>query len=194
MTINRFVIQKVALALSLAIVLNLFVYVGVVNTFYSEPKYDNFCGEETQRYFETAEACQSVGGKWMTSYEDEYNGEFAASPEKLSPTADTFKPYCDAAYTCRENLSLAVDVYNRNIFIISIIVGTVALAAGIYLVAVSAISSGLLFGGVLLYFIGTVRYWSNMDEYFRLVVLTMVLIGLVVLGYKKLNDKKDLEI
>lgn len=190
MSIDRFTFQKAGLALALMIVINLFVYVGVINTFFPEPDFETECPAPAED-LTTEEACTEVGGKWYTSYQDEYSARYGGVAVK--PLADEdFKPYCDAYYTCRTDFENATKEYSRNIFIVSVVLGTVALVAGIFFVDVSAISSGLLLAGLLLYFIGTVRYWSDMDEYLRLIVLGLVLIALFYVGYKRLNDRRDM--
>jgi hypothetical protein len=190
MKVDRFTLQKAALALSLMIVINLFVYVGVINTFYPEPNFDNFCPSVSDSYEE--ETCKEIGGKWITSFQDEYDSRYGpVAPQKLTVDLE-FKPYCDAWATCREEFYTAENVYKRNIFLVSVVLGTVALIAGIFFIRVSAISTGLLLSGLLLYFIGTVRFWSDMDDYLRLIVLTIVLVALIYVGYKKLNDRKEM--
>ena len=186
MKIDRFILQKAALALSLMIVINLFVYVGVINTFFPEPDFDNFCEKAQNQIYEEENGCVEAGGEWMTGYNDE--GRYPARPVILEGE-NKFKPYCDAFATCREEHQEAEKVYKRNIFLVSVILGTIAVVAGIFFIDVSAITTGLLLAGLLLYFIGTVRFWSDMDEYLRLIVLAIVLIALFYVGFKKLNDK-----
>jgi hypothetical protein len=79
--------------------------------------------------------------------------------------------------------------YNRNVFIVLVSLGMLSFIAGFFLIAVPAISSGLLFGGLFSIFIGNIRYWSDMSEYLRVVVLIVVLVGLIWLGYSRLKDK-----
>ena len=190
MSINRFTLQKAALALSLMIVINLFVYVGVINTFFPEPEFDQFCEKVENELYEEENTCKEAGGEWITGFNEK--SRYPSRPIALEEDLK-FKPYCDAFATCREEHETANAEYKRNIFIVSVVLGTVAVVAGIFFVEVSAITTGLLLSGLLLYFIGTVRFWSDMDEYLRLIVLSIVLIALFYVGFKKLNDKKAIK-
>ena len=67
--------------------------------------------------------------------------------------------------------------------------GTLSLVIGMYLQNVLAVASGLLYGGLLSYVIATIRFWSNMDDYVRFVILGIVLAFLISLGIKKLRDE-----
>jgi hypothetical protein len=69
-----------------------------------------------------------------------------------------------------------------------IIVGTLLLVGSIFLVGVEAVSLGFSFGGILSFIVGTVRYWSNMDERLRVVVLGIALAALVWVGIKKFKE------
>jgi hypothetical protein len=64
----------------------------------------------------------------------------------------------------------------------------ISIILGFFLTAVSAVSSGLLFGGLISIFIGNIRYWSSMNEYLRIVVLAVALAALIWIGYRRLKD------
>jgi len=81
------------------------------------------------------------------------------------------------------------NIYNRNVFIFLVSLGAVSLMAGFFFISVFSVSSGFIFGGLLSFFIGTVRYWSDMHDYLRLVVFVIVLSSLIWVGYRKLKDK-----
>ena len=87
---------------------------------------------------------------------------------------------------CRDRNNDLRSVYNRNAFIILVITGTVSLVFGLYL-GVSSVASGFLFGGILNLFIGVTRFWSDMDEYLRFIILGITLVVLIWIGYKKLK-------
>lgn len=189
MAMNRVTVQKIGLALSIIIVLNLFFNYGIY-TFYPSPKYEDFCTEEiTRKAYDTKESCEAIGGVWITSFSQEFGGERAV-PIKPEGEAE-FKSYCDATFTCRENWQDIRSIYNRNVFIILVILGLLSVIAGLFAASVSAVSSGLLYGGFISFFIGTVRFWSDMNEYLRFIILGIVLVVLIVIGYKKLNDRKE---
>ena len=173
--------QKIALALTMIVVLNLVFNLGVA-TFYASPDINNFCGEETRQVYTTQNSCEEVGGEWIAAFPNE--------PRLVRPGGETlkFEPYCNARKACAEEFNGARDLYNRNVFIVLTILGLISIGAGFVATSVKAISSGLLFGGLLSIIIATMRYWSGMDEYVRFVVLLGALAVLVWIGYKKLKD------
>jgi len=131
-------------------------------------------------------SCEEAGGLWTAYVPERYPPE--RYPGSVLPPGETIKGYCDQDYTCRNLYEAERSVYNRNVFIALVVLGAISLGLGFVLTTVSAVSSGLMFGGILSLFIGTVRYWSGMDEYIRLIVLGIVLVSLIVLGYKRLKD------
>lgn len=191
MKVNLITLKKFALALSIVVVLNLFFNVGIA-AFQREPKFDDFCGLDTRQYYETKEACEAQGGEWIG-----YAGGPYPYPKPvrvaLPPEVGIQEPreYCDAQATCRKEHQAAINLYNRNVFIALVVLGTVSVALGIFFNAVSAISFGLLYGGLLSFLIGTSRYWSDMNEYLRFVILGIVLAALLWVGYRKLKDGKS---
>jgi len=177
--------RKIGLAVSIIIVLNLLFNYGIY-TFYSSPKFDDFCRKETQKYYDNKESCEAIGGEWLA-----YNRGPYPRPVKIAPIEGYEEPkeYCDAQASCRDEHREAQDLYNRNVFMALVSLGTVSLLAGFFFISVSTVSYGFIFGGLLSFFIGTTRYWSGMNDYLRLVVLIIVLSSLVWVGYRKLKDK-----
>ena len=60
-------IKEKLLSIAIAMVLVFFIAYGI-NTFYKEPKYEDFCKEDTYMYNQniTQQECLSVGGKWTS--------------------------------------------------------------------------------------------------------------------------------
>ena len=183
-------LQKLALSLSIVLVLNLLFNVAV-SVVYSSPQYDTFCREEHRKYYDSAEACKAVGGEWGAYIDAPYYPR--AVPAKIAQDTggenDEPKEYCNPSSACKKAYDTAQSLYNRNVFIVFVILGAASLIFSIFAIKVTAVSSGFLFGGLISIFIGTTRYWSNMNEYLRLVVLIIALTALIWVGYKKLRDK-----
>ena len=187
MKLNRYTVQKIALTLSIFIVLNL-LFNYAIFAFYTSPDYDDFCGKETRQYYDNKDSCEAIGGDGV-AYEQ---GPYSRPMTSVNEFGEEFtKPteYCNAEKSCREQYDEAMSFYNRNVFIVLVSLGMLSFIAGFFLIAVPAISSGLLFGGLFSIFIGNIRYWSDMSEYLRVVVLIVVLVGLIWLGYSRLKDK-----
>ncbi|MBU2263298.1 hypothetical protein KJ750_01400, partial [Patescibacteria group bacterium] len=54
-----------------------------------------------------------------------------------------------------------------------------------------AVALGFSFGGILSLIIGTIRYWSGMDDYLRFIILGVALAILIWMGIKKLKDRNE---
>ncbi|MFC1728559.1 hypothetical protein ACFLZ7_03790 [Nanoarchaeota archaeon] len=117
---------------------------------------------------------------------DEYKPEDC--PEGRYPLAteekETYRAECDE-WENNEFIEIK-DKYETNVFIILVVAGLIGIILGLTLV-VDAVSLGLLLGGIITLFIGTIRYWGRLFDYARFVILGAVLALLIWLGYKKLK-------
>lgn len=190
-------LQKIALSLGIVIVLNL-LFNAAIGAFYSAPKHEDFCRAEQRKYYDNKDACEAVGGEWGAYVDGPYYVPYYRGPvpAKIAPPpdgeksgVDEPKEYCNPSKSCQKDYDSARNVYNRNVFVALVILGGLSLLAGILVIHVPAVAFGFLYGGLLSLFIGTTRYWSDMNEYLRFVVLAVVLTALVWVGYKKLRDK-----
>jgi len=169
-----FKLRNVAMALRIIIVLNVFINTGVF-TFYKPPEREDFCADFFR--IQTEDECIAEGGEWISGRGFvETRGEAIAQP--------LAEGRCLESKECRDEYRQARGVYNRNVFVVLLIAGLLSLFAG-FLLNADAVSTGLSFGGILSIFIGTVRYWSDMDEILRFVLSGIALIILIWVGYKK---------
>lgn len=171
---------KWALVLGIAIVINLFLTYAV-RVAYHEPAYEDFCPEkQVNEAIETKEACLEIGGQWNENVDVKYPGQPTVVPQP--------EGYCDATFTCRKQFEDVNKVYDRNVFVVFVIAGILLLAGSAFLAGAEAISLGLSFGGVLALVIGSIRYWSDMDDILRVIILGLALIALIWIAYKKFRD------
>ncbi len=176
-------IVKWAIVLGIVIVLNLF-FNYAISLVYKEPMFDKFCPVElNSTTYSDRDSCNKVGGMWSEStYPESLDEKGKTTPAKIVG-------YCNATYTCNNQYMDAQSVYNRNVFIALIILGILSLALGAYLTHLSsAVALGFSFGGVLSLIIGAMRYWSNMQDVLRVVVLAIALAALVWIGIKKIKE------
>ncbi|MDP3799956.1 MAG: hypothetical protein Q8Q90_00855 [bacterium] len=179
-------IKEIILALAIVVVLNLFFNYGVF-TFYKEPKLENFCSAElTQKVYTEKVSCEAAGGRWYESSQVNYNGQIV--PVKPDPQVVGATSWCDSTDKCRKDYDTVRNVYNRNVFIVLIVLGLVSLGLGFLVISASAVANGFLGGGLLSLIVGTIRYWSDMNEYLRFIVLGIALAMLIWLGYKKIKS------
>ncbi len=183
-------ILKWVLALAIVIVLNLF-FTYSIKLIYHTPTYDNFCPrQQVTEEIKTKEACLDKGGAWT---EDSYYGKPVPTdrpePIMISPSKESAQTgYCDQNFTCSKNLEQATKLYNRNFFIVLVILGMLSIALSIFLRSIWVVSIGLALGGVISLIIGSARYWSDMNDYLRVIILALALISLIWLGVKKFKE------
>lgn len=177
-------ILKWLLIVSIVIVLNLF-FNFAISSFYHAPKYNDFCKAEQVNVQPTSkEACVAGGGQWNESSTVEKPiPANVKEAQKLQTTS-----YCDITFTCQKNFETARNLYERNVFVILVILGVASLIAGFVFSAISVVSLGLSLGGVLSLVIASIRYWSAMDEYIRVIILGLALIVLIWIGIKKFKE------
>ena len=84
---------------------------------------------------------------------------------------------------CQQDYNKARNIYFRNVFIISGIVGIIAIIIGAVL-NIMSVSAGLFGGGVLTIIYGTTNYWSELADWARFIILGIALAVLIYLGYK----------
>lgn len=166
--------KKLAMALSIVIILNVFFNVAI-DTFYKMPDWQSYCPETLNSVsYEKKQMCEDAGGMW---------NENMGYPKEVGVTG-----YCNVQYTCQKEYNDATSVYNRNVFVALTALGALTIVIALFSSIPNAVSSGLLYGGVLSLIIGTMRFWSDMDDYIRFVVTGVVLILLITIGVKKMKD------
>lgn len=166
-------IKKTIFSIAIAI-LTVFFVAYATTTIYPGPKHDDFCNskirEKPVALANTKEICEDNEGVWK---------------EYPKPDLNNQTGWCDYS-ACWNNFNDARKPYERNLFIINIILG-VALLIGAYFLIVEAVSSGLMGGGVLLLIYGSIRYWNELPDILRTIILGIALASLIWTGYKKLK-------
>lgn len=172
-------VLKWVLVVAIVVVLNLF-FNFAIKLAYDAPEWDKFCPQQQVTITpDTQDKCVAAGGAWTEN----------VAPVKPVTVGETQpRGWCDPNFTCQKNYQAALDVYNRNVFIVLVVAGLISLVIGFFLSNISAVSLGLSLGGVLSFIIGTIRYWSNMDDYLRVIILGLALAALIWLGVKKIRD------
>jgi hypothetical protein len=191
-------IKLVLLGIGIALVLVFFIGYGI-DTFYKSPKWENFCNiTKDYSMLNTQESCEMENGRWMPyaapekplsttdqlSCTKQSESEGTVILSCIKPAEEIPRGYCDAEFNCAQEFRDVDSMYNRNVFILCMIFGLAAVIAGTYLKLLS-VSAGIMGGGFLAMFYGSMRYWSEMNEYFRFSILAIVLAVLIWVGYKK---------
>ena len=184
---NNHPIIRWALALAIIIVLNLF-FNFAIKLVYDSPEWEKFCRQEQVTIQPKNQAqCLARGGAW-TDNVDYAKG--APMPARLPAGEKLSEPigWGDLNFTCQKEFNSANQIYNRNVFVALVILGVISFGLGFWLAAYSAVSTGLSLGGVVSFLVGTIRYWSDMDDYLRVIILGLALAALLWLGIKKLKQ------
>ncbi|HRZ30292.1 MAG TPA: hypothetical protein P5274_01325 [Candidatus Paceibacterota bacterium] len=178
---------KWALIIGIVIVLNLFFHFAT-KLVYDEPKFEDFCQtKQVNIQPEGEKACVEAGGAWNANPNEKFVPVPVNETGEARPVI-TGQGYCDTNYTCQKEFETAINLYNRNIFLVLLGLGLLSLIIGFALASNLVISTGLSYGGILSFIIGTVRYWSAMDDYLRVIILGLALVVLIWLGVKKFKD------
>lgn len=181
-------LRKWALALAIAIVLNLFVNYGI-SVFYKAPMYNDFC---TDRYrygpyqakpypaeFPIQQNCSAIEvTETLQGNCTEQKGYIAY---KYNSTGCATEAYCE---TCQARFEDVNNKRNSNVFVILVVFGVAAIIAGVLLKA-EAVTNGFLFGGVLSLIIAAIRNWGQLQDIAKFIILGVVLALLIWIGYKK---------
>ena len=165
-------VKQVILAISIALVFVFFVAYAI-QTLYASPEYDRYCNTTAPVDYASQISCEAAGGKW-----NPYIGE--------KPIGENRTGYCYSDFKCNEDYNSDREVYERNVFGANVVIGLVVLVAS-FLLALEAVSNGFMAGGALLIVYGSIRYWGNLSNIFRTVLLGIALVVLIIVGYKKLK-------
>lgn len=179
-------VLKWALILAIIVVVNIF-FASVVQLAYPSPEYTDFCEEKQVRIIpENQEDCEEIGGRW---YEDKYIQRTVPGEGVEIPIIEQEQEgYCDTDYMCRGEYDDARELYERNVFMAWVAFGIILILVSVLVPNLGAIMHGFSLGGVLALIVGSIGYWSDMDEYLRVIVLGIALIVLIVLGIRKFRE------
>jgi len=167
--------KSVILAVAIALVFTFFIII-LIQSVYPQPKYENYCNNKP--YFisnnYTPENCEFNNGTWI-----DYG------KPRIEPN-DTETGYCEIRDPCQLDYENKRDIYNRNVFFTAILISLITIMIGVAL-SLPSVSSGLMGGGVLVLFYGTIRYWGELSNLLRAIILGLVLVILIELAYKKVK-------
>ena len=169
---------KWAIAIALVIVINLFFHYIIV-TAYPVPTVDQFCPAQPATYT-TAVDCVQNGGQW-TNYD--------LAPAQITDAVKNNQQLgtCDPNFTCNNNFDHAHSVYNRNVFIILIVLSLVILSIGVF-APYEVLALGFSWAGVVSLIVASGQYWSDANNWMRVVILVVALLLLIWLSVRKFKD------
>ncbi len=179
-------VKQTILAISIAIVFAMFVGYGIA-TFYEDPEYSDYCKERPYipRTIEkgiNSSSCPEIDEsspiiKDCTEKKGYIEYDYDGNNCPVDPTCNT----------CYADYDKADEAYSKVVFVITLIIGLIAIIVGAILEHES-VSPGVMGGGALTIFYGTLRYWGHAPDALRFTLLGVVLIVLIWLGYKKFKS------
>jgi hypothetical protein len=149
--------KQILLTITIALLFVLFVGYGI-EVFHDNPEYPRL------HTIQNESECLNTKGEWQEA-------------PKIEGEGRGFCTVSDAFQGEQAN-------HDKIVFIVSIIVGLLAIITGIIL-SKAAISTGILGGGVLLILYGTLRYWQHASDILKFILLGVALAVVLWLGYKK---------
>jgi len=167
--------KKLILSIAIAILFVIFISYAI-ETIYPSPKYEAYCLPSLNVPSLNQTLCETANFTWIT-YQN-------IPQEKTTPLVET--GYCDTYTKCQKEYNDASEPYNRNLFFICLIIGIIVVVLS-FILAVEAVSSGFMAGGVILMIYGTIRYWGNLSNVLRTIMIGIALVVLVWIGYRKLQ-------
>lgn len=178
--------RQIAVAAAVAVLSAVFVIL-LIDAVYQEPQFSDYCkddfgfrakpiplGSEPKcdyMYGDEGEKCIQDGGMVRTKQN-----------ESGCPIFD----YCDF---CNKDYDAARGGYTRNVFIVAGVVGVIAIFSGT-MWKIEFLASGVMFGGIILLFYATVRYFHDADKLLRVIIIFVELMLVLWIGYKKLYKSR----
>lgn len=193
-------VLKWSVIIGIVVVLNLF-FNYALSLIYPAPDYNAFCPQsQINNPPENQTACLKAGGQWTvypasptpmpaTPTNKATNGTATGKGLPVIPATSQPTGYYNVTYTCSNNYSAAMNIYDRNIFIALISLGVISIVIGLFWRTTDAVSIGLSFGGVISLLIGSGRYWSEAGNILKVVILAVALVALIWLGVRKFSNE-----
>lgn len=177
-------LKRTILGISIAIILVLFIGYGI-NTFYKSPEYEDFCEEKFPEPVriekEDISKCDAVQTA-NEAFEDSCYRQGGIVRYETDEDGCQVANECDM---CNKEYREVMGIYNRNVFIIAVVAGLICVILGGIILKLESVSAGIMGGGVLSIIYGTLRYWGDMGDVLRFIILGIVLAILIWIGYKK---------
>jgi len=178
---------------------------SLIEAIYPEPQYDKFC-KYNDRYPKPAYPLQNEQDQIAHKCQD-YS---KPTEEQLKQCVDSegmteynYDEYgCPTKYGCNycnKQYQDAQKGYSLVVFIVSAILGLIAISLGLILptsknILHEWVGTGFMLGGVVTLFIGTIRYYADMYRVLRPIVIFIELLIVIYLIYnvfgKYVNTKK----
>ncbi len=167
-------IRQKLVVVAVALLFALFVGYGI-EVFDPSLYYEDVCPTPDDK-----ETCEAQGSLWRADYQ--------VNPETGEATSLN-TGWCDQRKDCQDEWNRVAGSHDKIVFIVSLIVGLLAIVCGILFLRNEVIGVGIISGGILLLLYGSIRYWNYASDVLKFILLGLALAVLVWIGYKKLGSK-----
>lgn len=178
-------IRKVVVIFVIAILFTVFVF-SSIEAFYPQPESSDFCDTPVKfRSLETRNCTSLDIPQEFVSNCTENGGRIEYEYDQNCPV----DYYCE---TCWNEYDEARKSHNTYSFLISAVLGLLAIVLALYLPLTKEINKwiglGFMLGGLFTLFFGTIVYFNDMNRMLRPIVVLGELIIVIYLSYIKLGE------
>jgi hypothetical protein len=176
-------VKNLILGIAIAIIFSLFIGFGI-QAFYKSPEYNTFCANVTDMI--PADRCPvqptyAPYDKYPTNCWCDQDCKANGTCVNTNVCHTTNPEYT----ACQQNFEKANKHYNRNVFIMTSIIGLITMLVSAFILLHESVSPGLMGGGFITIVYGTIRYWSFAGDKLRFTILGIILAMLIYFAYTK---------
>lgn len=175
-------VKNLILGAIIAVIFVMFCAYGT-NLAYKSPKYENFCNT-TSMY--RSDIPQKIMPQNCTNWQAMEVVRSNCYNQNGFPISEYDSNGCEKSITCstcNQDFQKADEIYSKNLFIISIVIGVIVIIISFLMLQVPAVAGGLMLGSLFYILYGTARYWGFMNDWLRFIILGVALVVLIGIAY-----------
>jgi|SRR3989344_1460683 len=187
-------VKNLLLGIGIVIVFGLVLWQGT-EVFYPSPDYAKFCNYNYAKTVPVINPGTDVRCTFSLPLQEQQNQCYEKGGQPIF-TYDTngcalTVESCDM---CQKELEKALDKHSWGVFIISIVVGIIALFVGFSILSIEPVGSALIGSGIWAIFWGSLINWRNFGTVWRFILLFIALVALIYITIrlnKAKHEKQD---
>jgi hypothetical protein len=185
-------VKNLVLGVGIFIIFMFLLHNGI-RAFYDVPKYESYCNSSSfQPYYPDKTA--PVIGTNCTYTNQLRQQEQTCYDSQGQPVYEYDNQGCSSRVKecnyCNKYFNDARTEYDKQVFVISLIIGVFVLLAGYLILSIEPVGSSLMASGIGAIIYGTVNNWGNLENLGRFLLLLVAFIILVWVAYR-LNKNFD---
>jgi hypothetical protein len=184
--------KNLVLGIGIVIVFMFLLHNGI-HAFYSNPEYEQYCNSSLFR-MSYPEKMPYTYGTNCTYSKELRDAEQTCYDNKGQPIYEYDDNGCQTRVKecnyCQTEYDNAREKYQKNVFIIAIILGIITLIVGYARLSIEPVGSALMASGIGAIMYGTIQNWNNLDNLGRFILLFIAFVILIWIAVK-LNTEKE---